>query len=206
MVRLRHRQRTGRVRLPRGEAWEFPPSSGRSDCPSEVNWQYAMEILLTGERFGADRAKEIGLAGWVVPHERAHGRGASPSLVAWWRQPLWPLGPPRRWRFASQSLPSVEAIRFGETMRPGGDGPPGTRLRASGPPGKGGRPGGRVGEVAGADIPAQVNNSGRWPTIVSLPIPRRSPASSPPPGPGLSSIRCPGLPPGELDQSAADHP
>ena len=28
-----------------------------------------MELLLTGERIDADRAKEIGLAGWVVPHD-----------------------------------------------------------------------------------------------------------------------------------------
>ena len=28
-----------------------------------------MELLLTGERIGAARAKEIGLAGWVVPHD-----------------------------------------------------------------------------------------------------------------------------------------
>ncbi|MGH3931656.1 MAG: enoyl-CoA hydratase-related protein, partial [Pseudonocardiaceae bacterium] len=28
-----------------------------------------MELLLTGERIDAARAHEIGLAGWVVPHE-----------------------------------------------------------------------------------------------------------------------------------------
>ena len=28
-----------------------------------------MELLLTGERIDAARAKEIGLAGWVVPHD-----------------------------------------------------------------------------------------------------------------------------------------
>src|SRR5207248_10021304 len=35
-----------------------------------IGWQYAMELLLTGERIDAGRAHEIGLAGWVVPHDQ----------------------------------------------------------------------------------------------------------------------------------------
>src|SRR3954470_4726312 len=46
-----------------------PAIVGAIRLPQRINWQYAMELLLTGERIGADRAREIGLAGWVVPHE-----------------------------------------------------------------------------------------------------------------------------------------
>src|SRR3989441_5572510 len=45
-----------------------PTIVGAIRLPQRINWQYAMELLLTGERIDAERAKEIGLAGWVVPH------------------------------------------------------------------------------------------------------------------------------------------
>jgi E-phenylitaconyl-CoA hydratase len=93
-----------------------PTIVGAIRLPQRVNWQYAMEILLTGERFGADRAKEIGLAGWVVPHERLmdEARALAGRLVA-----AAPLAARATKEVAvrSQSLPPVEAIRFGETMR-----------------------------------------------------------------------------------------
>ena len=44
-----------------------PTIVGAIRLPQRLNWQYAMEILLTGERINAARAHEIGLAGWVVP-------------------------------------------------------------------------------------------------------------------------------------------
>src|SRR5438045_2695762 len=46
-----------------------PASVGAIRLPQRINWQYAMELLLTGERIDAGRAMEIGLAGWVVPHD-----------------------------------------------------------------------------------------------------------------------------------------
>src|SRR6516225_6855161 len=46
-----------------------PTIVGAIRLPQRINWQYAMELLLTGERINAARAHEIGLAGWVVPHE-----------------------------------------------------------------------------------------------------------------------------------------
>src|SRR4029077_5862242 len=46
-----------------------PTIVGAIRLPQRINWQYAMELLLTGERIDASRAKEIGLAGWVVPHD-----------------------------------------------------------------------------------------------------------------------------------------
>ncbi len=93
-----------------------PTIVGAIRLPQRVDWQYAMEMLLTGERIGAERAKEIGLAGWVVPHERLmdEARALAGRLVA-----AAPLAARATKEVAvrSQSLPPVEAIRFGETMR-----------------------------------------------------------------------------------------
>ena len=93
-----------------------PTIVGAIRLPQRVNWQHAMEMLLTGEPIGAERAKEIGLAGWVVPHERLmdEARTLAGRLVA-----AAPLAARATKEVAvrSQSLPPVEAIRFGETMR-----------------------------------------------------------------------------------------
>jgi len=93
-----------------------PTIVGAVRLPRRINWQYAMELLLTGERIGAERAKEIGLAGWVVPHDRLmdEARTLAGRLVA-----AAPLAARATKEVAvrSQSLSPVEAIRFGETMR-----------------------------------------------------------------------------------------
>jgi (E)-benzylidenesuccinyl-CoA hydratase len=93
-----------------------PTIVGAIRLPQRINWQYAMELLLTGERIGATRAKEIGLAGWVVPHDdlMAEARALADRLIA---------GAPLAQRaikevaVRSATMSSVEAIRFGETMR-----------------------------------------------------------------------------------------
>src|SRR6202035_4492743 len=88
----------------------------RIRLPQRINWQYAMEMLLTGERIDGARAKEIGLAGWVVPHDQLmdEARALADRLVA-----AAPLAARAIKEVAvrSQSLPPLEAIRFGETMR-----------------------------------------------------------------------------------------
>ena len=93
-----------------------PTIVGAVRLPLKINWQYAMELLLTGERIGAERAKEIGLAGWVVPHDRLmdEARALAGRLVA-----AAPLAARATKEVAvrSATLPPVEAIRFGETMR-----------------------------------------------------------------------------------------
>ena len=93
-----------------------PTIVGAIRLPQRINWQYAMEMLLTGERIDAARAKEIGLAGWVVPHDQlmSEARSLADRLVA-----AAPLAARACKEVAvrSQSLPPVEAIRFGETMR-----------------------------------------------------------------------------------------
>ena len=61
-----------------------PAVVGAIRLPQRINWQYAMEMLLTGDRIDAARAKDIGLAGWVVPHEQLmdEARGLAGRLVA----------------------------------------------------------------------------------------------------------------------------
>ena len=75
-----------------------------------------MELLLTGERIDADRAKEIGLAGWVVPHDRLmdEARTMAGRLLA--AAPLAARAT-KEVAMRARSLSPVEAIRFGETMR-----------------------------------------------------------------------------------------
>src|SRR6516225_6646981 len=48
----------------------LPSIVGAMRLPQRINWQYAMELLLTGDRVGAERAHQIGLVGWVVPHDQ----------------------------------------------------------------------------------------------------------------------------------------
>jgi E-phenylitaconyl-CoA hydratase len=93
-----------------------PTIVGAIRLPQRLNWQYAMELLLTGERIDAARAKEIGLAGWVVPHEEvmAEAHRLADRLVQ-----AAPIAARATKEVAvrTQHLSTVEAIRFGETMR-----------------------------------------------------------------------------------------
>ena len=93
-----------------------PTIVGAIRLPQRVNWQYAMELLLTGERIDAARAKEIGLAGWVVPHDElmtAAHHLADRLLQA---APLAARAT-KEVAMRSRELPGLDAIRFGETMR-----------------------------------------------------------------------------------------
>ena len=93
-----------------------PTIVGAIRLPQRINWQHAMELLLTGERIDAERAKAIGLAGWVVPHGElmTEARRLANRLVA-----AAPLAQRAMKEVAAraQHLPMLEAIRFGETMR-----------------------------------------------------------------------------------------
>jgi E-phenylitaconyl-CoA hydratase len=93
-----------------------PTIVGAIRLPQRVNWQYAMELLLTGERIDAARAKEIGLAGWVVAHNdlMTEARGLADRLV---RAAPLAARATKEMAVRSQHLTSVDAIRFGETMR-----------------------------------------------------------------------------------------
>ena len=93
-----------------------PTIVGAIRLPQRLNWQYAMELLLTGERIDATRAKEIGLAGWVVPHDSLmdEARALAARIVK--AAPLAGRAA-KEVAMRSQHLSSLEAIRFGETMR-----------------------------------------------------------------------------------------
>jgi E-phenylitaconyl-CoA hydratase len=93
-----------------------PTIVGAIRLPQRVNWQHAMELLLTGERIDAARAKEIGLAGWVVPHDDLmdEARALAARLV---RAAPIAARAVKEVAVRSQHLSSLEAIRFGETMR-----------------------------------------------------------------------------------------
>ncbi|HWR46649.1 MAG TPA: enoyl-CoA hydratase-related protein, partial [Pseudonocardiaceae bacterium] len=78
--------------------------------------QYAMELLLTGEPINAERAKEIGLVGWIVPHSSllSAARELADRLLA--AAPLAARATKEVARRAPD-MSAVDAIRFGETMR-----------------------------------------------------------------------------------------
>jgi len=93
-----------------------PTIVGAIRLPQRINWQYAMELLLTGERVGAARAKEIGLAGWVVAHDQlmVEARGLAERLV---RAAPLAARATKEVAVRSSHLTTLDAIRFGETMR-----------------------------------------------------------------------------------------
>ena len=94
----------------------IPTIVGAIRLPERIGWQYAMELLLTGERIDAARAHEVGLAGWVVPHDSLldEARALADRLVA-----AAPLAQRATKEVAvrARSMSMTEAIRFGETMR-----------------------------------------------------------------------------------------
>ncbi len=93
-----------------------PTIVGAIRLPERIGWQHAMEMLLTGDRISAERAQEYGLVGWVVPRERVidEARDLAGRLVK-----AAPLAARATKEVAvrARSLPMLEAIRFGETMR-----------------------------------------------------------------------------------------
>jgi E-phenylitaconyl-CoA hydratase len=93
-----------------------PAVIGALRLPQRIGWQDAMELLLTGERVGAQRAHDMGLVGRVVPHDDLlpEARRLAERLVRG-----APLAQRAMKEIAARSahLPPLEAIRFAETMR-----------------------------------------------------------------------------------------
>jgi enoyl-CoA hydratase/carnithine racemase len=93
-----------------------PTIVGAIRLPQRINWHDAMELLLIGERIDAARALEMGLVARVVPAATlmAEARALADRLLR---------GAPLAQRaikevaMRTRSMPSLEAIRFGETMR-----------------------------------------------------------------------------------------
>lgn len=93
-----------------------PTIVGALRLPGRIGWQPAMELLLTGETISAARAKDIGLALQVVPHDELEGAvdAMTTRLLA---------GAPLAQRAIKEvarrgpEMSQTDAIRFGETMR-----------------------------------------------------------------------------------------
>jgi enoyl-CoA hydratase/carnithine racemase len=93
-----------------------PAIVGSIRLPQKIAWQYAMELLLTGDRIDATRAKEIGLAGWVVEHDSLMDEARALAARLLQGAPLAARAM-KEVATRSQAMPPLEAIRFGETMR-----------------------------------------------------------------------------------------
>jgi len=93
-----------------------PTIVGAIRLPDRLRWHDAMELLLTGEPVDAAAALRMGLAGRVVPH---HELMEQARLLAERLLCAAPLAARATKEVAvrSRRLPTVEAIRFGETMR-----------------------------------------------------------------------------------------
>jgi enoyl-CoA hydratase/carnithine racemase len=93
-----------------------PAIVGALRLPQRIGWHDAMELLLTGDRIGAHAARDIGLVGRVVAHDdlMSEARALAERLMR---------GAPLAQRAMKEvaargrTLPPLEAIRFGETMR-----------------------------------------------------------------------------------------
>ncbi len=93
-----------------------PTIQGAVRMPQKVGWQNAMELLLIGERVNAQRAKEMGLVGKVVEHDRLMGEAQALAERLCLSAPL-AVRATKEVAWRGQNMPWVEAIRFGETMR-----------------------------------------------------------------------------------------
>jgi len=93
-----------------------PTIVGAIRMPGKVGWQHAMELLLTGDRVDAQRAKELGLVGWVVPHDDLMDEARRLADRLMQGAPL-AVRATKEMAWRSQRLPWVEAVRMGETMR-----------------------------------------------------------------------------------------
>ena len=93
-----------------------PTIVGAITLPRRVGWADAMELLLTGERVGAERAREMGLVWRVVPHDQLMDEAGALAerLVA--SAPL-AVRATKEVATRTRSMSWVEAVRFGETMR-----------------------------------------------------------------------------------------
>jgi E-phenylitaconyl-CoA hydratase len=89
---------------------------GAMRLPQRIGWAAAMELLLTGDRIDAARAKELGIASQVLPHDELlpAARDLARRLVRG-----APLAQRAMKEVAARSahLPPVDALRFAETMR-----------------------------------------------------------------------------------------
>ena len=84
--------------------------------PQRINWADAMELLLTGERIDAERAHAMGLVWRVVPHDTLLEEANALARRLLRGAPLAQRAM-KEMAMRTRNMATVEAIRFGETMR-----------------------------------------------------------------------------------------
>ena len=84
--------------------------------PQRISWADAMELLLTGEHIDAERAQAMGLVWRVVPHDTLldEANALASRLLA--GAPLAQRAM-KEMAMRTRHMATLEAIRFGETMR-----------------------------------------------------------------------------------------
>jgi enoyl-CoA hydratase/carnithine racemase len=93
-----------------------PTIVGAIRLPKKIHMQHALELLLTGDRIDARRAKEIGLALDVVPHDDLLPAARRLADRLCQGAPL-AVRAVKEMAYRGQTLPWAEAVRMGETMR-----------------------------------------------------------------------------------------
>jgi E-phenylitaconyl-CoA hydratase len=84
--------------------------------PQRINWADAMEVLLTGERISAARAHAMGLVWKVVPHDSLLDEANALADRLLGGAPIAQRAM-KEMAMRTRHMPTLEAIRFGETMR-----------------------------------------------------------------------------------------
>jgi enoyl-CoA hydratase/carnithine racemase len=93
-----------------------PTIVGAIRLPQRIAWADAMELLLTGQPMGAERAEEVGLVWRVVDHDDLLDEARSWATTLTRAAPLAQRATKEvAWR--SREMGWIEAVRFGETMR-----------------------------------------------------------------------------------------
>ncbi|MDH3707637.1 MAG: enoyl-CoA hydratase/isomerase family protein [Acidimicrobiia bacterium] len=93
-----------------------PTIVGSIRLPPRIGWANALELLLTGDSIDAERAREMGLAWRVVPHEELMTEARTLADRLCQGAPL-AVRATKEMAWRSQFLPWAESVRMGETMR-----------------------------------------------------------------------------------------
>lgn len=93
-----------------------PTIVGAIRLPERVAWPHAMELLLTGEHFSAERLADMGLVWKVVPRDRLEQETRSLAERLCQGAPL-AVRATKEVAVRTRTMALTEAIRFGETMR-----------------------------------------------------------------------------------------
>jgi enoyl-CoA hydratase/carnithine racemase len=93
-----------------------PTIVGAIRMPERIGWSNAMELLLVGEAVSAERARDMGLVWKVVPHDSLMAEAQQLAARLCQSAPL-AVRATKEVAVRARSLPWVEAVRFGETMR-----------------------------------------------------------------------------------------